>query len=52
MQDSVNTAVLLDKRADCREVLVFLNVESEPSSEVIERVAQAIDATNSWAIRL
>ena len=52
-EEGINISTMaIGKRADCCEVLVFLNVESEPSSEVIERVAQAIDATNSWAIRL
>ena len=52
-EEGINISTMaIGKRADCREVLVFLNVESEPSSEVIERVTQAIDATNSWAIRL
>ena len=52
-EEGINISTMaIGKRADCHEVLVFLNVESEPSPEVIERVAQAIDATDSWAIRL
>lgn len=46
------STMAIGKRADCSEVLVFMNLENEPSAEVIERVSQAINASDSWYIRL
>ena len=52
-EEGINISTMaIGKRADCSEVLVFLNVESEASSDVIERVSQAIGASRAWSIRL
>ena len=52
-EEGINISTMaIGKRADCHEVLVFLNVESEASQEVVDRVSDAIGATRAWNIRL
>lgn len=46
------STMAIGKRSDCAEVLVFLNLENEPTQEVVDEVAQAIGATKAWSIRL
>lgn len=52
-EEGINISTMaIGKRTDCKEVLVFLNVESEASKDVVDRVAAAIDANRAWSIRL
>ncbi len=46
------STMAIGKRADCNEVLAFLNVESEVGQEVVDQVAEAVHATNAWSLRL
>ncbi len=46
------STMAIGKRAGNHEVLVFLNAESEVPHEVVDRVADAIGATEAWNIRL
>ncbi|MFR3273586.1 MAG: hypothetical protein ACLTQI_07145 [Slackia sp.] len=51
-EEGINISTMaIGKRTDCKEVLVFLNVESEASKDVVDRVAAAIDANRAWSIR-
>ena len=52
-QAGINISTMaIGKRSDCSDVLVFINLENEPSQEVVEEVAAAIGAKDAWAIRL
>lgn len=46
------STMAIGKRADCNEVLVFMNLENEAPRAVVDAVAEAIGATNAWSIRL
>lgn len=46
------STMAIGKRADCNEVLAFLNLESEASPEVVQKAAEAIRAAGAWSLRL
>lgn len=46
------STMAIGKRADCNEVLAFLNLEEEASEEVVCRAAEAVGAVGSWSLRL
>ncbi len=46
------STMAIGKRANTSEVLAFINIEEDVSSEVVARVAQSVDASHAWSIRL
>ena len=46
------STMAIGKRPGISDVLAFINVEENVASDVITRVAQSIDASHAWAIRL